>query len=96
MEHKFSTNKGYDLTLKDLKEGHFYMGTLRNWGTVLFNECLYTVVNGKVKIHRSANWEDIPTSSRRPEDFMDHAFPNDVDFSDFPCFRNANSVNDNF
>lgn len=74
------------LSKVDLKEGQVYsIPYLSHKGIVLVNECLYAVIDGSLKIHRSANWENVPTT-----DLSKSAFLKELDLSELPddlvCF----------
>lgn len=70
-EGGWTTRDEATLTKKDLKEGQVYrLPYLTKDGTVLVNECVYAVIDGEIVLHRSANWEDIPTSNTTKEAFL--------------------------
>lgn len=84
MKNQYKSKAGHNLTLNDLKEGHFYSGSLTVNHEVKTNECLYTVIGGKLMIHRSANWEDISRNNLQPQSFMEDT---SFKWTDAPCFK---------
>lgn len=67
----WATRTNANLTKSDLQEGRVYsLPYLSKDGVTLVNECVYAVIDGEIVIHRSANWEDVPTSDLRKESFF--------------------------
>ena len=66
----YTTPETHNLRKQDLKEGQVYLASITIDWSVKINQCYYAIIQGELRLHRSANWEDIPTTDLRPSAFL--------------------------
>lgn len=81
---KYLPQPGFELKKEDLQEGKVYEGRLVNrHGQLEIAHCLYTMLHGRLFIHRSANWDDVS-----PQNLTRQAFvPDNTISNGIACFK---------
>jgi hypothetical protein len=82
----YDSEPGYSLTREQLREKGVYLCTLSKNGRITDHRCTYAVINGQLRIHRAAAWEDVPTTDLTVGAFLPHSEFSPVFPLRMPCF----------